>query len=186
VSGVRVLVGTQKCAFILTSDGHRQRWKLSGPHFVGWEIFHMTGSIADPNRLYASQYNSWFGQLIQRSNDGGETWEPVGNKFVLDGGIGNYEGHDGTPQPWEFKRVWHLEPSLDDPDCIYAGAEDASMFRSSDGGQNWQEFRGLRAHHYGAALATGQDRHVPAHHPSGSEQPTPAVRRSHGCGRVPD
>jgi hypothetical protein len=144
MSGIRVLVGTQKCAFILTSDGNRQRWKLSGPHFVGWEIFHLTGSIADPNRLYASQYNSWFGQLIQRSNDGGETWEPVGNKFLLDGAIGNYEGYDGTPQGWEFKRVWHLETSLSDPDCIYAGAEDASLFRSTDGGQNWQEFRGLR------------------------------------------
>ncbi|MFZ0593858.1 MAG: hypothetical protein WAM39_25595 [Bryobacteraceae bacterium] len=146
MSGIRVLVGTQKCAFILTSDGNRQRWKLSGPHFVGWEIFHLTGSIADPNRFYASQYNSWFGQLIQRSNDGGETWEPVGNRFVFDGGIGNYEGHDGTPQAWEFKRVWHLEPSLSDPDTIYAGAEDAALFRSTDGGQNWQEFRGLRAH----------------------------------------
>jgi hypothetical protein len=97
MSGVRVLVGTQKCAFVLTSDGKRERWELSSPHFVGWEIYHLTGSIADPNRLYASQYNSWFGQLIQRSNDGGETWEPVGNRFVLEGGIGNYEGYDGTP-----------------------------------------------------------------------------------------
>ena len=147
MSGVRVLVGTQKCAFVLTSDGKRQRWELSSPHFVGWEIYHLTGSIADPNRLYASQYNSWFGQLIQRSNDGGETWEPVGNRFVFEGGIGNYEGYDGTPQAWEFKRIWHLEPSLTDPDTIYAGAEDAALFRSTDGGQNWEEFRGLRAHH---------------------------------------
>ena len=146
MSGVRVLLGTQKCAFILTSDGNRQRWKLSDPLFVGWEIFHITGSIADPNRLYASQFNSWFGQLIQRSNDGGETWEPAGNRFLFEGGIGHYEGHDGTPQPWEFKRIWHLKPSLTDPDAIYAGAEDAALFHSTDGGQNWQEFRGFRVH----------------------------------------
>ena len=110
MSSIRVLVGAK-----VRLHPNVRCWKLSGPHFVGWEIFHLTGSIADPNRLYASQHNSWFGQLIQRSNDGGETWEPTGNKFLLDGDIANYEGHDGTPQPWEFKRVWHLKPSLSDP-----------------------------------------------------------------------
>ena len=136
MSEVRVLVGTRKGAFVLTSDGKRQRWKIGGPHFGGWEIYHLKGSPAEPNRLYVSQGTSWFGQLIQRSNDGGETWEPVGNRFVLEGGIGNYEGYDGTPQAWEFKRIWHLEPSLTDPDIIYARAQDAALFRSTDGGQN--------------------------------------------------
>ena len=73
MSGVRVLVGTRKGAFVLTSDGKRERWDVSGPHFAGWEIYHLKGSPADPNRLYASQSSGWFGQLIQRSNDGGKT-----------------------------------------------------------------------------------------------------------------
>ena len=73
----RVLVGTRKGAFILTSDGKRERWDVDGPHFGGWEIYHLKGSPADPNRLYASQSSGWFGQLIQRSNDGGKTWERV-------------------------------------------------------------------------------------------------------------
>ena len=85
MSGVRVLVGTRKGAFVLTSDGKRERWDISGPHFAGWEIYHLKGSPVDPNRLYASQSSGWFGQMIQRSNDGGKTWEPVGNKFVYDG-----------------------------------------------------------------------------------------------------
>ncbi len=144
MSSVRVLVGTRKGAFILTSDGKRQEWDISGPYFGGWEIYHLKGSPADPNRLYASQSSGWFGQVIQRSDDGGKTWEPVGNEFGYEGVPGTHQWYDGTQHPWEFKRVWYLEPSLTDPDTIYAGAEDAALFRSSDGGQTWQELPGLR------------------------------------------
>lgn len=163
MSGVRVLVGTKKGAFILTADGKRQKWEISGPHFGGWEIYHLKGSPADPNRIYVSQSNSWFGQIIQRSNDGGKTWEQPGtpageptttpegmpkaesNKFVYDGNPGTHMWYDGTPHPWEFKRVWHLEPSLSDPDICYAGVEDAAMFKTTDGGKNWNELPALRA-----------------------------------------
>ena len=170
MSGVRVLVGTRKGAFILTSDAKRERWDISSPHFAGWEIYHLKGSPADPNRLYASQSSSWFGQIIQRSDDGGKTWHQPGtppgeptttpdgtpkgesNKFVYDTSpetgkpLTTHQWYDGTPHPWEFKRVWHLEPSLTDPDTVYAGVEDAALFRSSDGGQSWQELAGLRGH----------------------------------------
>src|SRR4030095_585225 len=146
MSSVRVLVGTKKGAFILTSDGKRQAWAVSGPHFPGWEIYHLKGSPADPDRLYASQSSGWFGQVMQRSNDGGATWEPVDNKFVYDGTPGTPQWYDGTAHPWEFKRVWHLEPSLGDPDTVFAGVEDAALFRSTDGGQNWAELSALRNH----------------------------------------
>ena len=163
MSKVRILVGTRKGAFVLTSDAKRQRWDINGPHFGGWEMYHLKGSPADPNRLYASQTSSWFGQIIQRSDDGGKTWiqpgtppgEPTttpdgmpkgeSNKFVYDGVPGTHQWYDGTPHPWEFKRVWHLEPSLTDPDTVYAGVEDAALFRSTDGGQTWQELPELRA-----------------------------------------
>jgi photosystem II stability/assembly factor-like uncharacterized protein len=144
MSTVRVLVGTRKGAFVLTSDGTRDRWDINGPLFAGWEIYHLKGSPADPNRLYASQSSGWFGQQIQRSDDGGQTWDPVGNAFVFDGDPGTHQWYDGTPRPWEFKRVWHLEPSPTDPDTVYAGAEDAALFRSTDGGQTWQELPALR------------------------------------------
>src|SRR5262249_40170543 len=78
MSKVRVLVGTRKGAFILTWDGKRQNWEARGPHFTGWEIYHVKGSPADPNRIYASQTSGWFGQIIQRSSDGGKTWETPG------------------------------------------------------------------------------------------------------------
>jgi photosystem II stability/assembly factor-like uncharacterized protein len=155
MSGVRVLIGTHKGAFVVEADGKRKDWKVNGPFFGGWEVYHVKGSPADPNRLYASQSTGWFGQLIQRSDDGGKTWQPVGNKFTYDGEPGTHLWYDGTPRPWEFKRVWHLEPSLKDPDTVYAGVEDAAIFRSTDGGQNWEELPGLRKHETGPNWAPG-------------------------------
>jgi hypothetical protein len=155
MSGVRVLVGTRKGAFVLTSDGTRAKWDISGPHFGGWEIYHVKGSPVDPNRLYASQSSGWFGQVIQRSDDGGATWEPVDNKFAYDGVPGTHQWYDGTPHPWEFKRVWHLEPSLSDADTVYAGIEDAALFRSTDGARSWHELAALRTHPSGSAWSPG-------------------------------
>ncbi len=159
MSRVRALVGTRKGAFILTADGNRKRWKVSGPHFAGWEIYHMKGSPVNPDRLYASQSSGWFGQIIQRSDDGGKTWTTPGggpekspdgmprgesNKFVYEGEAGTHQRFDGTQHPWEFKRVWHLEPSLTDPDTAFAGVEDAGIFKTTNGGTTWQELPGLR------------------------------------------
>ena len=155
MSGVRVLAGTRKGAFILTSDGTRKQWEVSGPHFAGWEIYHVKGSPADPGRLYASQSSGWSGQVIQRSDDGGATWAPVDNQFAYQGIPGTHQWYDGTPHPWEFARVWHLEPSLDDPDVVYAGVEDAGLFRTVDGGQSWQELPKLRGHETGPSWQPG-------------------------------
>src|SRR6266704_605696 len=147
MSSVRVLVGTRKGAFILTADSARKRWEVEGPHFAGWEIYHVKGSPADPDRIYASQSSGWFGQVLQRSNDGGKTWETGGNQFLYEGTPGPHTWYDGSPHPWEFKRVWHVEPSLKDPDMLYAGAEDAALFASSDAaGKSWRPAnRGLRS-----------------------------------------
>jgi hypothetical protein len=155
MSRVRLLVGTRKGAFVLTSDAKRAKWDVSGPHFAGWEIYHVKGSPTDPNRLYASQTSAWFGQLIQRSNDGGVTWEPMGNQFTYDGVPGTHQWYDGTPHPWEFKRVWHLEPSLTDPDTVYAGVEDAAIFVTQDGAKSWEELSGLRKHGSGPHWSPG-------------------------------
>jgi hypothetical protein len=178
MSKVRVLVGTRKGAFILSADGKRENWQVSGPHFAGWEIYHLKGSTVDPNRIYCSQSSGWFGQIIQRSDDGGKTWFQPGtppgetktpdgmpkgesNKFSYDisketgAPLTTHQWYDGTQHPWEFKRVWHLEPSHTDPNLVYAGVEDAAIFRSTDGGQNWQELSGLRGHGTGPKWQPG-------------------------------
>ncbi len=179
MTAIRILVGTRKGAFILTSDGQRKKWSVDGPHFGGWEIYHMKGSSVDPDRIYASQTSSWFGQIIQRSDDGGKTWSQPGsggkteaaaesgmpqgesNLFVYDSSeetgkpLGTHQWYDGTQHPWEFARVWHLEPALDDPDSCYAGVEDAALFRTTDGGVTWHELAGLRGHESGPNWAPG-------------------------------
>jgi photosystem II stability/assembly factor-like uncharacterized protein len=155
VTAVRVLVGTQKGGFVLTSDGHRANWEVTGPLFGGWEVYHMTASSADPTRLYASQSTEWFGQLIQRSDDGGRSWSPMGNQFAYQGDTGTHQWYDGTPHPWEFARVWHLEPSANDPDTVFAGVEDAALFKSTDGAATWTELPGLRTHPSGPAWQPG-------------------------------
>ena len=156
MTAVRVLVGTKKGAFVLTSDAKRAKWNVEGPFFAGWEVYHMKGSPADPNRIYASQSSGWFGQIVQRSDDGGKTWfqpgfkpgEPTttadgmplteSNKFAYnttDNGkpLTTHQWYDGTQHPWEFKRVWHMEPSMTDVNTVYAGVEDAAIFKSTDG-----------------------------------------------------
>ena len=161
MSSIRVLVGTKKGAFVLTADGKRQEWEISGPHFAGWEIYHLKGSPVDLNRIFASQTSGWFGQIIQRSDDGGKTWHTPGsspeelsgpdgfpkgesNRFVYAGQAGTHKWYDGTQHPWEFKRVWHIEPSLTDPDTAFAGVEDAAVFKTTDGGKTWRELPALR------------------------------------------
>ncbi len=144
MSRVRVLVGTRKGAFILTSDEKREKWQVSDPLFAGWEIYHINGSPVNPNRLYASQSSGWFGQVIQCSDDGGKTWEPAGNEFQYTGDPGTHQFYDGTQVPWQFKRIWQLVPSLTDANTVYAGAEDAALFVSKNGGQTWEELDGLR------------------------------------------
>src|SRR5918993_4145821 len=98
MKAVRVLAGTKKGAFILTSDARRSSWTVDGPFFGGWEIYHMKGSPVDPNRIYASQSSGWFGQVIPRSDDGGQTWTTVGNQFTYEGEPGTHLFYDGTPR----------------------------------------------------------------------------------------
>jgi photosystem II stability/assembly factor-like uncharacterized protein len=152
---VRLLVGTHKGAFVLTSDERRRDWKVDGPHFAGWDVYHLKGSPADPDRLYAAQSRGWFGQVAQRSDDGGATWEPIGNEFRYEGGTNTHKWYDNTDHPYEFLRVWHLEPSLTDPDTVYAGVEDAALFKTTDAGKSWEELPALRTHPTASTWAPG-------------------------------
>src|SRR5216117_567119 len=109
MSGVRVLVGTRKGAFILTSDEKRENWQVDGPHFAGWEMYHLKGSPADPNRIYASQTSGWFGQIIQRSDDGGKTWNTPGSSPE------ELKSADGMPKGESNKFVYDTSPETGKP-----------------------------------------------------------------------
>jgi photosystem II stability/assembly factor-like uncharacterized protein len=171
----------------------------------------MKGSAVDPDRIFASQTSGWFGQVIARSDDGGRTWTTPGskpqelqgpdgmpkgesNKFVYDtspqtgAAMTTHQFYDGTQHPWEFKRVWHLEPSLDDADTVYAGVEDAALFRSTDGGQSWQEIAALRGHGTGPQWqpgAGGMGLHTIIQDPTNAKRMYIAISAA-GCFRTDD
>lgn len=142
---VRVLVSTRKGGFILSSDEERKKWQIKGPLFSGLEVTHMKGSAINPDRIYAAQMSKWFGQLVYRSDDGGENWVTVGNHFPFRGVPHLHKDFGGKQTPWKFRKIWVFEPSLVDADTVYAGVEDAALFKSTDGGITWEELESLRS-----------------------------------------
>ena len=175
MSGVRVLVGTRKGAFVLTSDGKRREVGRQRPALrrLGDVPPQGLAGRPEPHLRVAVE------RLVRPDASSARTTaarpgKPVGNKFVYDGAPGTHQWYDGTPHPWEFKRVWHLEPSLTDPDTVYAGVEDAALFRTTDGGQTWQELAGLRDARLGPEVAARRRRPVPAHDPARSRR-TPSA-----------
>src|SRR5947207_3019104 len=133
MSGVRVLVGTHKGAFVLTADEKRKAWNVDGPHFAGWDVFHVKGSPADPNRIYASQTTGWHGQVIQRSDDGGKTWLPINRGLKS----------EGIPDPdAEVGHCVHriaMHPSR--PNVLFM-QKHWDVMRSDDAGDSWREISG--------------------------------------------
>jgi len=182
--GVRVLLGTRKGASVLTSDEGRQQWQVAGPHFGGWAVLHVKGSTVDPDLLWAAPSGGWFGQLIQRSQDGGRSWDPVGNDLRYDGVPGTHQWYDGTPHPWKFARVWHLEPSLTDRDTVYAGVEDAALSDDRRRHVLAGAERPAEARHR-LVLAAGRRRAVPAHDPAPPDQRAADLRRDQRRRRLP-
>lgn len=194
MSKVRVLVGTKKGAFICESDGARRNWKIEGPLFAGWEIYHMKGSPVDPDRIFASQTSGWFGQIIQRSDDGGKTWNPPGskpeelvnemgwpqgesNKFVYAGVPGTHRWYDGTAHPWEFKEGLAHRTFAERPE---RGAGRCRRRRTVqvDGRGRFLDRTGRTPYaHDWRELATRSRRHVPPHDPDRPKERGQAFRR---------
>ena len=186
MSSVRLLVGTRKGAFILTSDGKREKWDVEGPHFAGWELYHLKGSPVDPNphlRLADQRMVRPARPALQRRRQ--DLGAGRATSSCTTASPAPTSGTTAHAHPWEFKRVWHFEPSLNDPDTVYAGIEDAAIFKTTDGGQNWTELSGLRKHGSGAALAAGCRRHVPAHDHPRPQQSQAHLHRHLRCRRLP-
>ncbi len=184
MSTVRVLVGTRKGAFILTSDEQTRQWEVSGPHFAGWEIYHLKGSPVDPNRIYASQSSGWFGQMIQRSDDGGKTWEPVGNEFAYEGVPGTHQWYDGTPAPVGVQARLAAGAVADRPGH---GLRRRGRRRPVPLARRRPDLAGTgrAAQRQGQPLAAGRRRHVPAHHRAGPRRPAAHLRGHLGGRRLP-
>ena len=185
MSGVRLLVGTRK--------GRVRPNRRRETEQVGHQrsTFRGLGDLPPQGiaRRSRSALRVAVERLVRTSHPAFQrrrkTWETMGNEFRYEGVPGTHQWYDGTQHPWEFKRVWHLEPSLTDPDTVYAGVEDAALFKSADGGRTWEELAGLRGHASGP-VAAGRRRHVPAHDPARPRQSESDLCRHLGRRRVPE
>jgi photosystem II stability/assembly factor-like uncharacterized protein len=131
--GVLILAGTRKGLFKLSSDDGRRDWKLEGPYLTGWDVFHATVDPRD-GTLYACTNNFVYGATVQRSSDGGETWQRA-EEIGLPEEVGKLE------------KVWHLEPGLpSEPGTLWLGGAPGALLRSDDGGVSWQTVPGLTQH----------------------------------------
>jgi photosystem II stability/assembly factor-like uncharacterized protein len=130
-----ILAGTRKGLFLLRDDDDRRSWTVEGdPVLDGWEIYH---AMQDPRdgSLYAAANHPVYGANVQRSSDGGKTWE-------RSEGLGLPEDSGLT-----LEKTWHIEPGRDsEPGRLWLGAAPGVLFRSDDSGATWEVNRALLEH----------------------------------------
>jgi photosystem II stability/assembly factor-like uncharacterized protein len=128
---VLLLAGTRKGLFVLEGDEGRREWRVDGPLLPGWEVFH---AIVDPRdgTLYACTNTFAYGANVHRSRDRGKTWE--------------HAEQLGLPEDGELKleKTWHIEPGRGTE--LWLGGAPGVLFRSDDGGANWELMRSLFEH----------------------------------------
>ena len=127
--GVILAVGTEKGAYLIRSDEARSSWDLEGPLFKGWKVTAF-GEAGDGTYLLGTGSN-WFGAALHRSADL-EEWTQIGD------GPAWPEGGDRR-----LTQIWTLARS---GETLYAGVDEAGLFRSGDHGETWQPVDGLNEH----------------------------------------
>ena len=132
--GVLLPVGTKKGLFLLRGDDGRETWEVEGPLLPGWSVYH---AIVDPRDgvLYAATNNVFYGATVHRSRDQGKNWERAEQI-----GLSEESG-------LKLNATWHVEPGpASEPDTLWVGGDPGVLFRSDDGGMNWEVNRGLLEH----------------------------------------
>src|SRR6476620_3742270 len=124
-----ILVGTRKGLFVLKGDETRREWELEGPHLAGWDVFH---AMKHDGSMYAAANHGVYGATVQRSDDGGKTWE-------RSEGLGLPEDHELT-----LEKTWHLEAGPNE--TLWLGGAPGVLFRSVDRGQSWEPVTSLIDH----------------------------------------
>jgi photosystem II stability/assembly factor-like uncharacterized protein len=116
-----LLVGTRKGCFVMESDGDRRDWSTRGPYCDGWPIYHAVHD-AESGAIYAAAASEWHGSGVWRSSDLGESWQ------LSSEGL----SYDDTGQ--KLSKISGLTAAHG---RVLAGAENAGVFQSRDGGVTW-------------------------------------------------
>jgi len=148
---MKVLLGTNKGAFLVDGGGDRSGWKVSGPFCGGWPINHVVG---DPETgvIWAGGGGDWSGAGVWRSEDGGETWEvnrltkgTIDDWAANDPGFAKMLGWTEETLPFGdgFSQIWSLCHAHG---ILYAGTKPAGLLASRDGGRTWDKVESLTDH----------------------------------------
>ena len=135
---VRLLVGTRKGAWVLTSDTGRGDWRTQGPLFLGQIINHFVRDPRDGKTLLMAASTGHLGPTILRSTDGGETWTEARQPPAFP---------KGDPHGRSVDHSFWLEPGHEsEPGVWWVGSSPPGLFRSADGGDTWESVDSLNNH----------------------------------------
>jgi photosystem II stability/assembly factor-like uncharacterized protein len=153
-----LLIGTAKGLFTARSEDRRS-WQVSDLEFPMNGVYAVAlDTRRDPPRVLVSLDSSHWGPAIVHSDDLGASWaEP-------DDGALAFPSNTGVA----LERAWAIVPSRTETDVVWAGTQPSALFRSVDGGAQFEFVRGLWDHphrpHWGAGLG-GQAVHTVLPHP---------------------
>ncbi len=148
---IQILVGTTKGAFLISDDGDRRGWRVTGPFCEGWPINHVVGD-PESGALWAGGGDDFHGAGIWRSDNGGESWTLARlTKGMMDDWAANdpefaeMVGWTEAPLPFgdAFSQVWSLCHAHG---TLYAGTKPAGLLQSRDDGVTWDMVDGLTNH----------------------------------------
>jgi len=144
-----LLIATRKGAFLLRGGKNRGKWKLSDPIFLGHMVHHIVQDPRDPKSILMACRTGHLGPTVFRSNYLGKTWveaqTPPAFPKAPEGETGRVVDH-----------VFWLTPGhASEPGVWYAGSSPQGLFRSEDGGANWEGVSGFNDHRMREAWTGG-------------------------------
>lgn len=126
-----VLVATAKGLFTLSADPASTAAPATS--LQGWEVSTLFVSPTTPTHLLAGTVHWSYGATVRESRDAGVTWTQLDGRPAYP---------DGSP--YKLNRIWQIvaaHPSQ--PGTLYAGVDEAGLFKSTDNGQTWIEVSAL-------------------------------------------
>lgn len=139
MSTLRLLVGTRKGAWTISSDSARKQWHIEGPMHLGAVVSHYVADPRSPGVQMMSVGSGHLGPSVFFSTDFGSSWQEAKTPPAFSAEPNGVER--------SVDHVFWLTPGhASEPGCWYAGTSPQGLFKSVDGGDTWQEVLGFNHH----------------------------------------